>query len=53
MEIMTLPPKFPLLLYVSDRLACAGQPDETQLAKMADEGFEVVINLGLQNCSTS
>jgi protein tyrosine phosphatase (PTP) superfamily phosphohydrolase (DUF442 family) len=34
-------------LRISDRLACSGQPDESQLAKIADDGFEVVINLGL------
>lgn len=34
-------------LSVSDRLACAGQPDESQLTAIAAEGFEVVINLGL------
>jgi protein tyrosine phosphatase (PTP) superfamily phosphohydrolase (DUF442 family) len=34
-------------LEVSGRLACAGQPDESQLATIADLGFEVVINLGL------
>jgi protein tyrosine phosphatase (PTP) superfamily phosphohydrolase (DUF442 family) len=32
---------------VSDLLACAGQPREGQLASLADEGYEVVINLGL------
>ena len=32
---------------VSDHLACAGQPDESQLADIAGQGYEVVINLGL------
>jgi protein tyrosine phosphatase (PTP) superfamily phosphohydrolase (DUF442 family) len=32
---------------VSDRLACAGQPREDQLASIATEGCKVVINLGL------
>lgn len=32
---------------VSDKLACAGQPREGQLASIADEGYTVVINLGL------
>jgi protein tyrosine phosphatase (PTP) superfamily phosphohydrolase (DUF442 family) len=36
-------------LEISDRLACAGQPDESQLAMIADHGFEVVINLGLSD----
>lgn len=35
------------LLFISDRLTCAGQPDEAQLAEIAAQGFEVVINLGL------
>jgi len=34
-------------LTISDRLACAGQPDEDQLAEIAARGFQVVINLGL------
>jgi protein tyrosine phosphatase (PTP) superfamily phosphohydrolase (DUF442 family) len=37
------------LLHVSDRLACSGQPDESQLAKIAANGFEIVINLGLSD----
>jgi protein tyrosine phosphatase (PTP) superfamily phosphohydrolase (DUF442 family) len=37
------------LLYVSDRLSCAGQPDQSQLSKIAAAGFEVVINLGLSD----
>jgi protein tyrosine phosphatase (PTP) superfamily phosphohydrolase (DUF442 family) len=32
---------------VSDRLSCAGQPRETQLALIAADGFNVIINLGL------
>jgi protein tyrosine phosphatase (PTP) superfamily phosphohydrolase (DUF442 family) len=36
-------------LEISDRLACAGQPDESQLASIADHGFEIVINLGLSD----
>lgn len=36
-------------LPVSDRLACAGQPDESQLAEIAASGYEVVINLGLSD----
>jgi protein tyrosine phosphatase (PTP) superfamily phosphohydrolase (DUF442 family) len=32
---------------VSDKLACAGQPREGQLASLADDGYKVVINLGL------
>jgi protein tyrosine phosphatase (PTP) superfamily phosphohydrolase (DUF442 family) len=32
---------------VSDKLACAGQPREGQLASIADDGYKVVINLGL------
>jgi protein tyrosine phosphatase (PTP) superfamily phosphohydrolase (DUF442 family) len=34
---------------VSDKLACAGQPREGQLASIADEGYTVVINLGLSD----
>jgi protein tyrosine phosphatase (PTP) superfamily phosphohydrolase (DUF442 family) len=37
------------LLLVSDRLSCSGQPDEPQLAKIAANRFEVVINLGLSD----
>jgi len=36
-------------LSTSDRLACAGQPDENQLAEIAAAGFQVVINLGLSD----
>ena len=36
-------------LAISDRLACAGQPDENQLAEIAARGFQVVINLGLSD----
>lgn len=36
-------------LRISDRLACAGQPDESQLVQIATQGFEVVINLGLSD----
>ena len=32
---------------VSDMLACAGQPREGQLAAIADDGYQVIINLGL------
>jgi protein tyrosine phosphatase (PTP) superfamily phosphohydrolase (DUF442 family) len=32
---------------VSDKLACAGQPREDQLATVASEGYTVIINLGL------
>lgn len=32
---------------VSDLLACAGQPREGQLQSIADNGYKVVINLGL------
>ena len=32
---------------VSDLLACAGQPREGQLQTIADDGYKVVINLGL------
>ena len=34
---------------VSDLLACAGQPLEGQLQSIADEGYKVVINLGLSD----
>jgi protein tyrosine phosphatase (PTP) superfamily phosphohydrolase (DUF442 family) len=36
-------------LTISDRLACAGQPEESQLAEIAARGFQVVINLGLSD----
>lgn len=36
-------------LTIADRLACAGQPDENQLAEIAARGFQVVINLGLSD----
>jgi protein tyrosine phosphatase (PTP) superfamily phosphohydrolase (DUF442 family) len=36
-------------LRISDRLSCSGQPDESQLIKIAEERFEVVINLGLSD----
>src|ERR1700743_1845742 len=32
---------------VSDMLACAGQPREGQLQDIADDGYQVIINLGL------
>src|ERR1700744_1927264 len=32
---------------VSDRLACSGQPSEDQLQTIADDGYKVVVNLGL------
>jgi protein tyrosine phosphatase (PTP) superfamily phosphohydrolase (DUF442 family) len=34
-------------VYISDRLATAGQPTEDQLREIAKAGYEVVINLGL------
>ena len=36
-------------LRISERLACAGQPDEDQLGKIAADGYQVVINLGLSD----
>ena len=36
---------------VSDLLACAGQPREGQLAGIVDDGYRVVINLGLADGS--
>jgi len=35
--------------YLSENLATGGQPTELQLAAVASEGYEVVINLGLAN----
>jgi len=32
---------------VSDSLACSGQPREGQLASIAEDGYKLVINLGL------
>jgi len=32
---------------VNDVLACAGQPREGQLASIAEDGYKVIINLGL------
>ncbi|MBS1525763.1 MAG: protein tyrosine phosphatase family protein [Bacteroidetes bacterium] len=34
---------------VNERLACAGQPREGQLASIAEEGYETIINLGLHD----
>jgi protein tyrosine phosphatase (PTP) superfamily phosphohydrolase (DUF442 family) len=34
---------------VSDLLACSGQPRESQLAAIADDGYRVIVNLGLAN----
>ena len=34
---------------VSDLLACAGQPQEGQLQSIADDGYQVIINLGLSD----
>lgn len=34
---------------VTDRLACAGQPLEGQLAFVAGEGYQTIINLGLHD----
>ncbi len=36
-------------LTISDRLTCAGQPNEHQLAEIAARGFQVIINLGLSD----
>ena len=38
---------------VSTLLACSGQPRETQLASIADEGFKVIFNLGLTDAKYS
>jgi hypothetical protein len=35
--------------YLSENLATGGQPSELQLAAVASEGYDVVINLGLAN----
>ncbi len=37
------------MVVVSDRLATAGQPTEDQLRALADDGWEVVVNLGLMD----
>ena len=37
------------LKQVSDLLACAGQPREGQLQSIADDGYQVIINLGLSD----
>ncbi len=34
---------------VSESLSCSGQPSESQLQKIADENFSVIINLGLND----
>jgi len=34
---------------VSDLLACSGQPRESQLAAIADDGYQVIVNLGLSD----
>ena len=34
-------------LHLHDELSSAGQPTEAQLARIAEQGFDVVINLGL------
>lgn len=34
---------------VSDLLACAGQPQEGQLQSIADDGYQLIINLGLSD----
>jgi len=34
---------------VFDTLACAGQPREGQLASIAEDGYKVIINLGLSD----
>ncbi|HEX5127314.1 MAG TPA: hypothetical protein VFW00_11285, partial [Rhodocyclaceae bacterium] len=34
---------------IDERLATSGQPSEAQLAELAREGFELVINLGLHD----
>ena len=36
-------------LKVSESLYCSGQPTESQLQKIADENFSVIINLGLND----
>jgi protein tyrosine phosphatase (PTP) superfamily phosphohydrolase (DUF442 family) len=34
---------------VSDILACSGQPTEVQLTTIADDGYRVIVNLGLSD----
>jgi len=34
---------------ISSKISTAGQPSESQIKKIASEGFEVVINLGLND----
>jgi len=34
---------------VSDLLSCAGQPTESQLKQLAEEGYQVIVNIGLLN----
>ena len=34
---------------ISDYLACSGQPNHEQLALLAQEKYEVIINIGLYN----
>ncbi len=38
---------------ISAMLACSGQPRESQLASIADEGFKVIFNLGLTDTKYS
>ena len=38
---------------ISALLACSGQPRESQLASIADEGFKVIFNLGLTDTKYS
>ena len=37
------------LVVISDLLATAGQPSEDQLRTLVDEGYQVVVNLGLMD----
>jgi protein tyrosine phosphatase (PTP) superfamily phosphohydrolase (DUF442 family) len=34
---------------ISDLLACSGQPTEDQLAAIANDGYQVIVNLGLSD----
>lgn len=43
------PPEIVNFVEVSDMLATAGQPSEAQLRELAAQGFQVVINLGLND----
>ncbi|MEM8594684.1 MAG: protein tyrosine phosphatase family protein [Pseudomonadota bacterium] len=41
--------QIPYFEEINDELACAGQPSAAQFQELADEGYEIVFNLAMDN----